>query len=224
MLELTDVEPNSENLVTADQPLRVEIPQKLGDGEYLLPIGFDGEFFLPLGKALKLPDGTTEVVLDRIPAPTVTGGTRSLTGSIRIFFQKIVSQTLGTTFPYPLLAVADVADDESLVSEPDPAKVKLRVAPAKTILLFIHGIIDDTRDMARSVQRAKSPEGGATLKSRYDLVLTFDYENLNTPIEDIARSLKQRLEAVGLGAGHGKTLHIAAHSMGGPRLTLVHRA
>ena len=215
MLELTDVEPNSENLVTADQPLRVDIPQKLGDGEHLLPIGFDGEFFLPLGKALKLPDGTTEVVLDRIPAPTVTGGTRSLTGSIRIFFQKIVSETLGTTFPYPLLAVADVADDESLVSEPDPAKVKLRVAPAKTILLFIHGIIDDTRDMARSVQRAKSPEGGATLKSRYDLVLTFDYENLNTPIEDIARSLKQRLEAVGLGAGHDKTLHIAAHSMGG---------
>ena len=111
--------------------------------------------------------------------------------------------------------MADVGDDESLVSEPDPAKVKSRVEPANKILLFIHGIIGDTKDMAKSVQRAKAPEGGGTLKSRYDLILTFDYENLNTPIEEIARGLKQRLEAVGLGAGHGKTLHIAAHSMGG---------
>jgi hypothetical protein len=215
VLELTDVEPNSEALVTPDQPLRLEIPQQLAPGEHVLPIGFDGEFFLPLGRAESLPGGKTEVVLDRIPAPTVPGGTRSLSGSIRIFFQKVVSQVIGTSFPYPILATADVADDETVTSEADPAKVKERVAPAKSILLFIHGIIGDTKDMAKSVQRARLPEGGATLKSRYDLVLTFDYENLNTPIEQIARSLKQRLEAVGLGAGHGKTLYIAAHSMGG---------
>jgi pimeloyl-ACP methyl ester carboxylesterase len=49
----------------------------------------------------------------------------------------------------------------------------------------------------------------------YDLVLTFDYENLSTTIEENGRLFKQRLEAVGLGAGHGKTLDIAAHSMGG---------
>ena len=47
------------------------------------------------------------------------------------------------------------------------------------------------------------------------MVLAFDYENLNTSIADNARLLKQRLEAVGLGDGHGKTLHIVAHSMGG---------
>ena len=49
----------------------------------------------------------------------------------------------------------------------------------------------------------------------YDLVLAFDYENLNTTIDQNARLLKQRLEAIGLGADHGKTLHIIAHSMGG---------
>jgi pimeloyl-ACP methyl ester carboxylesterase len=53
------------------------------------------------------------------------------------------------------------------------------------------------------------------LKDTYDLILTFDYENINTTIEDNARLLKMRLEEVGLGASHGKTLHIAAHSMGG---------
>jgi pimeloyl-ACP methyl ester carboxylesterase len=215
VLELTDIEANSESSVTPDQPLKLEIPQKLGPDESLLPIGYDGEFFLPLGSSKTLADGNTEVVLDRIPAPTVPGGTRSLTGSVRIFFQKLVSETFGTEFRYPLLAVADVADDETLVSTADPNKVKERVAQAKTILLFIHGIIGDTKDMAKSVQRAKLPDSGATLKSHYDLVLTFDYENLNTPIEELGAELKQRLEAVGLGPGHDKTLVIAAHSMGG---------
>ena len=50
---------------------------------------------------------------------------------------------------------------------------------------------------------------------RYDLILTFDYENLNTPVAENARLLGQRLAAVGLGAGHGKHLDLVAHSMGG---------
>src|SRR5262249_19620808 len=41
------------------------------------------------------------------------------------------------------------------------------------------------------------------------------YENLSTGIAATARELKARLAAVGLTAGHGKTLHIAPHSMGG---------
>ena len=68
--------------------------------------------------------------------------------------------------------------------------------------------------MAPSVQLARLADA-RPLASLYDLVLTFDYENLNTTIEDNGRLLKARLEAVGLGAGHGKTLDIAAHSMGG---------
>ena len=50
---------------------------------------------------------------------------------------------------------------------------------------------------------------------RYRLLLTFDYENLHTSIEENARLLKERLAAAGLGAQHGRTLHIVAHSMGG---------
>ena len=46
-------------------------------------------------------------------------------------------------------------------------------------------------------------------------MLAFDYENLNTPIEQTAKELKKQLEAVGLEEGHKKTLHIVAHSMGG---------
>ncbi|MEQ9552681.1 MAG: hypothetical protein RIM23_24080 [Coleofasciculus sp. G3-WIS-01] len=54
-----------------------------------------------------------------------------------------------------------------------------------------------------------------SIREIYDLVLTFDCENLNTSIEKNAQLLKERLEAVGLGANHGKALHIVAHSMGG---------
>ena len=53
------------------------------------------------------------------------------------------------------------------------------------------------------------------LADHYDLLLAFDYENINTSIEQTARDLKARLAAVGLGPDHDKTLHIIAHSMGG---------
>ena len=49
----------------------------------------------------------------------------------------------------------------------------------------------------------------------YDVILSFDYENINTPIQQTAHELKTRLAAAGLCPGHGKTLHVVAHSMGG---------
>ncbi len=69
--------------------------------------------------------------------------------------------------------------------------------------------------MVKSAFNPDAGPSGKPLGDRYDLVLSFDYENLNTEIESTARALKERLEQVGLGANHGKTLHIVAHSMGG---------
>jgi pimeloyl-ACP methyl ester carboxylesterase len=91
------------------------------------------------------------------------------------------------------------------------------VSDAQRILLYVHGIIGDTRDMAASGYRPKPIRHPAleAIATRYDLVLTFDYENLNTSIEANARSLKERLKQIGLDAGHSKTLHVVAHSMGG---------
>ena len=80
--------------------------------------------------------------------------------------------------------------------------------------MYIHGIIGDTLEMPKSIRLVKDMEGH-TLEDEYDLILTFDYENLNTPIEETAQALKDRLVAAGLGPDHGKTFHIVAHSMGG---------
>jgi pimeloyl-ACP methyl ester carboxylesterase len=49
----------------------------------------------------------------------------------------------------------------------------------------------------------------------YSVILTFDYENLDTSIEENAASLAHGLKAIGLAAGHGKRFDIVAHSMGG---------
>ncbi len=147
----------------------------------------------------------------------VTAGVRDLSGSIRIMFQKIVGQRLGVDFEYPLLAGARLTAEGTVVYRKEPDEVRELVAVAQRVVLYIHGIIGDTRGMVASARGVglKLEDPPPFLGDRYDLMLAFDYENINTTIEETARGLKRRLEAVGLGAGHGKTLHIVAHSMGG---------
>jgi pimeloyl-ACP methyl ester carboxylesterase len=213
VLELIDVTDHS--VVTADDPLVVEIAAPISDDEHLLPVGFDGEFFLPLGRVVRTAEGV-EVKLERLPAPT-SSGMRDLKGSIRIMFQKIISEKLGFSFPYPLLAAATVDEKGEAAYTHDREAIKASVGAAGSILLYIHGILGDTRGMAGSARTGWMglPAPIPSLADSYDLILTFDYENINTSIENNARLLKQRLADVGLGPGHGKTLHVVAHSMGG---------
>ncbi|MFP4120706.1 MAG: caspase family protein [Coleofasciculus sp.] len=213
ILELDDVE--NHTVVTPDAPLKLVVDTPLQDNEYILPIGYDGEFFLPLGLGKSTEDGKTEIELERLPEP-VSQGKRDLKGAIRICFQKVVREQLGLEFQYPLLAIAEVGDDQTVTYETDVAVVKKRVAQSERIVLYIHGIIGDTKSLVSSLQQPlKVEDNNRSIRELYDLVLTFDYENLNTPIEENARLLKKQLEAVGLGANHGKVLHIVAHSMGG---------
>jgi len=213
---------NDVNLVTKDAPLTLLVNQALEEGECILPVSFDGEFFLPLGAGVK-KGKQIEIKLERLPQPTTSS--RSLGGSIKIFFKKLRSQKLGHSYDYPILTTAEVRQEGNKIkvsyqpelSQPNLEEVKKRVDSAQKIVLYIHGIIGDTESMVGSVQQAKVEVNGQIrpLRELYDLVLTFDYENLHTTIEENARSLKQRLESVGLGANHGKKLHIVAHSMGG---------
>jgi pimeloyl-ACP methyl ester carboxylesterase len=219
-LELSDLSKDTIDSVTPETPLRLTVAgSSLAPQEKLLAIGYDGEFFLPVGLGRNKDDGI-EINLERLPKP-LSEGERSLGGSIRIFFQKVISKRLKLDFDYPLLSAVTIHPDEAIkpIYEVIEASVKEKVAQANRIVLFIHGVIGDTESMVPSVHRAKVEVNGQAHPlfdpKVYDLVLAFDYENLNTSIEDNARLLKQRLEAVGLGKGHGKTLHIIAHSMGG---------
>jgi hypothetical protein len=71
-------------------------------------------------------------------------------------------------------------------------------------------------DQARRLKELEKENGRPKrLLAEAELDKAILYENLSTTIEDNGRKLKARLEEVGLKAGHGKTLDIAAHSMGG---------
>lgn len=216
VLELNDV--TNHEVVTPDAPLKLLVDAPLADNEYLLPIGYDGEFFLPVGRGQITNDGKTEIILERLPAP-VSEGERSLQGAIRIFFQKVISQRLGREFKYPILAVPEITENKKkkVIYHNDEAYVREQVKNAKRIALYIHGIIGDTENLISTIKHPVLQADGqkVSISELYDLVLTFDYENLNTSIEQNAQHLKRRLTNVGLGENHGKELHIIAHSMGG---------
>jgi hypothetical protein len=214
-LELKVTDANSLNAVTSEQPLKLLVDKPLGENEYVLPIAYDGEFFIPLGRG-EAKDGKTEIRLERLIDP-LEEKKKSLGGSIRIFFQKIVAEKLGLEFPYPILAAVEYGADGTNRYEGSPEIVTQKVAQANKIVLFIHGIIGDTQSIVPCASLAKIDLDGQenSLTDIYDLVLAFDYENLNTPIGTLAEQLGERLKSVGLGANHGKTLHIVAHSMGG---------
>jgi pimeloyl-ACP methyl ester carboxylesterase len=175
----------------------------------VLPLAWDGEFYIPLGFARPSGSGT-EIVLQRLSDPVSTQ--RSLTGSIRILFRKLVGKALGLPPAYPLLRMATVTGDGSVTYESDKAELSRAVAASGAVLLYVHGIIGDTEGMVRS---SRISGDAAPIGERYDVVLTFDYENLDTPIEENAASLRTMLREVGLSSGHGKRLDIVAHSMGG---------
>jgi pimeloyl-ACP methyl ester carboxylesterase len=214
VLELCDVK--DKNAVNSQAPLELAISQHVPDNEVVMAVAYDEELglFIPVGGMDRDAAGNATVRIDQLPTPT-PAGTRSLGGSIKILFKRVVLEKIGIKSEYPLLQEGVVsADGELLEYKKGKDHVAKRVAESKSIVMFIHGIIGDTKDMTKAIRKAKLEDGRA-VSELYDLALTFDYENLGTTIEENGRLLKQRLEEVGLKEGHGKTFHIIAHSMGG---------
>lgn len=212
-IEIDYAEQDGETMVTPDAPLVLSVPVTLRPGEHVLAVGWDGDVFLPVGRGVRRADGV-DLVLDQLPSPT-SAGRKDLKGSARIFFQKIAGSYLGYDYRYPLLAATDLHDDVVAYTT-DLDAVARRVAQANRILVCVHGIIGDTRGMAACAHRLNTgTPSGLRLAQPYDLILTFDYENLGTNLEDTAYDFKQRLLHVGLKEGHGKTVHLMTHSMGG---------
>jgi pimeloyl-ACP methyl ester carboxylesterase len=208
-LELTDVE--NYTVVTREDPLILTVAGGLGPEEQLLPVGFDGQFFLPLGRAERTGQGL-RLILERLPAPT-SAGSRDVKGAARILFQKVAAPKLGLDYPYPVLAAATVGEDGTVAFDADLDTIGHQVERAEKILLLVHGLLGDTRDMVLAVYRRS--EGSSALVEAYDLVLTLDYESVHTPLEETARTLKRRLQRIGIGPRDGKAVDVIAHSAGG---------
>jgi len=211
VLELEAIDPDSLQTVTPTHPLRLTVPMPLGEGEYILPIAYDGEFFLPLGRSRSTAEGT-DILLERLPKPA-TSEERSLRSTVRIFFQKLLSNKLGLAFEYPQLSAIYLLENGQVVYEKEPAILRPQIAEAGNILLLIHGLMGDTPNLVDDLR--SGTEMGAWLRDRYDLILGLDYESFNTSVEETARQLKLRLEAVGLHANHPKHLDVVGFELGG---------
>ncbi|GAB4405812.1 MAG: hypothetical protein OHK0039_07150 [Bacteroidia bacterium] len=208
MLELSQIqEPDS---VTPEQPLRLSLATPLAAGEQILPLAFDGVDFIPVGEMVPGDDGRVHLDIHRIPEEEVA--TRSLGRALKLAFCKLALGKTGSDL-YQLRRVR-FEGDEPVYHEIDPAQ---DIAPHSRFLLLIHGIIGNTIEMAKAFRPELAAEGQP---GRYDVLLTFDYENLNTPIEKIALQLKTQLRTVGLDEQtkadpSPKQLDVVAHSMGG---------
>ncbi len=131
ILELSDVQDTS--IVNEADPLQMVISADLADNEMILPIGFDESTgcFIPLGSSSQSENGEIQIHIDQLPDPTLAG-TRSLGGSIKIFFQKVVLEKIGIKTEYPLLQEGIVSDDgEELEYNKDIENIKAKVAKAK---------------------------------------------------------------------------------------------
>ena len=202
------------DLVSEEDPIRIELTTNRSAMEdEIIPIAYDSEtgLYYPVGY-------TTEntVYITSIPAETQTDSIitqKSFLQSVKIYFQKIIGKKLGLITDYPRLATPEYRNNKLFYNN-NIDELSEKVKEASAISLFIHGIIGDTEGMAACTQTVLN-ESGDTLSKKYELVLTFDYENLNTKIEDTARLLKNKLSQIGLGDNHGKQFTIIAHSMGG---------
>ena len=224
-----DVDSSDENsnhtTVTSENPLIITVNQPLAEYEQILPYTFDLDTkeYWPLGHAKRLDDGKTQIHIERLPAPK--SDERDLIGSVWLMFQKLTYETLNIKKNTAFLAIPEFKTNANKLDElkkynRNTEDVKQQVAQAQNIVVFIHGIIGDTRTMAGSLTRIKAlgqnPSSNGQI-NKYDLILTFDYENLNTTIQENAKLLKRKLAEVGLDSNKSadKSLTIVAHSMGG---------
>lgn len=204
---------NGIDTVSPENPLNLTLQGGLADNEALLALGMVDGFVVPLDIVTTSMGHQTKVALKRLPDSTIT--TRSVGRSVRILFQKFLSQKVGFPTDFPRLAVVDLDHNGELIYVSDESAVKARVAKANSVALYIHGIFGDTNAMAPSGFSQHTKDDMLALKSTHQELLTFDYENINTTLQEVAKQLQDKLAAVGLQQGHNKTFNIVAHSMGG---------
>ncbi|MEO0040906.1 MAG: hypothetical protein RL329_354 [Bacteroidota bacterium] len=192
-------------------PLKINI-QNIEKDDHVIALQYDEKsgLYFPVGRSV---DGVIHIT--DTPQVAQDVATRSLFGTVKILFQKLIVSKLTGEFEYPLLRMAQFESnqDEKFTYVNDLKSIESAIESAENIVLFIHGMVGDTGEMTKSVIRAKKKE--KPLLDNYQLVLTFDYDSVSTPIEETAKDLKARLEALGLVAGHGRKLDIIAHSIGG---------
>lgn len=204
VIELSDIH-SGEHL--SREPIQINLElDNLGENETILPLSMEDGILLPY--VSERTDNGTRISVDYLPEQSDEERPRSLGKALKMAFFKIALKT--DTMKLSWLSF----DGEEAVYNKEGLPEK--VAGASRILLLIHGIVGETDDMAPGMFHIKDATGKPLSDlEHYDLILTFDYENLYTPIEETARKLKQLLNNIGIDKNDNKELTIIAHSLGG---------
>ena len=203
ILELTDIR-NADAL--KDNPLAIELDVDLKEGEFILPLAFDGDHILLIGNPSLDDEGRTQISISEFP--DIPDNRRSLGRALKMYFFKAYLKQENVN----QLCWIEYKPDGSF--ERHRSQVADKVAAAKNVLLLVHGIIGNTDSIVNGLKLAKGADG-TSVDQKFDLVLTYDYENLSTPISETAVKLKEQLAAVGLRENDDKRLTLIVHSMGG---------
>ena len=179
--------------------------------ETIIPYGFDetSGLYFPLGYM----DDAGKIHIQVLPPPTSgqlqdqQPATRSMGSSVKLFFKKILRKKRINTLA---LYCYDKKEGWEKVAD-DPKKMKsfLEIKPEGKALLLIHGITGDTKYMLEAMKEINE------LQEKADFILTYDYENLSTPVPGIADHLRTDLDTAGFSEENMPQLFIVAHSMGG---------
>jgi len=221
VLELRASEQTKTVVLPPGKELLIKPKTAIGTWETIVPYGYDeaSGLYFPVGYT----DGEGVVHIDQLP-PSSEGfledldaaeKKRSLGGSIKLFFQKVVWSRLTGVHHYNRLTLHQRGDDGIITpityfgtpqTKAEAAQIAGTLSGGRTLLL-IHGIIGDTEAMVQAFFESED------LLRPFDHVLSFDYENLHTGIQKSAEILKKMLIDCGLGQDNRVT--IVAHSMGG---------
>ncbi|MCB9263762.1 MAG: alpha/beta hydrolase [Lewinellaceae bacterium] len=213
----------SEPAGTVDEtrPLEIEPEQKLHLNEALISVGYDSKTGLYIPVGLTEPDGKVCIKYLPEPTPEVIGadgfevgpGERSISGSVKLFFQKVLWSKLTGVKDFHTLSLVHGPkgagwDKTEFHRDRDIAgqkQIREALESGRPALLLIHGITGDSDGMLEAVFK------NTNLHENYT-VLAFDYENLNTTVPEAAEALYKMLEACGV---QDKQLTIIGHSTGG---------
>lgn len=201
VMELTEVQ----GKLTA--PFFLELDTPCLEDEVIVAYGYDAdaESYFPVG----LSNGNNRVEVLAMPSETpgrIQGEEdgfvgRDLGGSVKMFFKKLVKKQNPNTLIL-------VNKDMSRVT--DLEKIREAVSNAKNILMVTHGFLGDTDKIASAMMQK------TRVHESYDVLLTYDFENLNTPLEESAKDMYKRLQDAGVfDPLKGRRLTILGSSMGG---------
>ena len=188
------------------EPLRLELDEKAGADEVIVPYGYDAEtdLYLPMGYTNENGDVEIIVLPDATPGILGDGASdqqeRGVFKAVKLFFKKMRYHKLPNTLMM-------IQADGSRVT--DVEQVRAVVSQANSILFVTHGNLVNIEDKIEQMTQLG-------IAAQYDVFLAYEYEALNTPLEKTAGDMLARLKSVDACLlEKGARITMVAPSMGG---------